>query len=65
MIRLPDDPKQAALQIAATIRNVGLREVSRRTGIPLTTVARRARDILGTRFGTVLQLIKACDPKNR
>lgn len=63
MINLPDDVKTAASRIERMVRRVGLREVSRRTGIPLTTVARRAKDILGTRFETVVQLIRACDPK--
>lgn len=63
MIRLPNDPDAAALMIAQMIRRTGLREVSRRTGIPLTTVARQSRNIADTRFGMVLKLIKACNPK--
>jgi hypothetical protein len=60
MIKLSMNKVEAADGIARAIRRVGIREVSRRTKIPLTTVARRVRDIGGTRFSMVIDLINAC-----
>lgn len=59
MLNLPDRPGSAAASISRRMRRVGLRELARRTRIPLTTIARIARDPLGARFWKVLVILDA------
>ena len=63
MLNLPHDPNEAARSVHYALREVGVRELARRTGIPVTTVSRAILNIRGAPFERVLILLDAARTK--
>ena len=63
MPKLPSNPVQATEIVRKALRSIGVRELARRTGIPLTTVGRAILHVERAPFERVMILLEAARPK--